>query len=135
MPNPSVVLDTNVLVSSLWRGRCWDVVKQWRDGRFKLAVSRDVLREYLDVLARFVDPDLLTDWADNLGDTTRVLFVDPIERLDVIPEDPADNRFLECAIAAHAIALVSGDRHLLRLKTFREIAIVTPAAFLQQLTH
>ena len=132
MPRRNVVLDTNVLISSLWRGRCWDVVTLWRDGHFALAVSSDVLREYLDVLSRFVGPELLQEWAEVLTDPARITMVKATERIDIIEADPSDNRFLECAVAAHAEAIVSGDRHLLSLKSYRRIPILRPTAFLAQ---
>ena len=130
MPRPDVVLDTNVLISSLWRGHPWEVVKRWRDGQFQLVISPNILSEYLDVLGRFVSPDALQQWVETLTDPTRVRLVEPSDVVNVIREDPADNRFLECAIAAEADAIVSGDHHLLALKEFRGIPIVTPAAFL-----
>ncbi|MDP3723307.1 MAG: putative toxin-antitoxin system toxin component, PIN family [Candidatus Omnitrophota bacterium] len=126
------MLDTNVLISSLWHGRCWEVVKRWRDDRMTLVISSAVLREYLDVLSRFVTPALLQEWVDALTDPTRVTMVEPAEQIDVVRADPSDNRFLECALAAHADAVISGDHHLLTLKTFRDIPILTPSAFLEQ---
>ena len=97
-----------------------------------LVISSAVLQEYLDVLARFLTDDLLNEWAATLTDPARVIVVEPTERIDVIRTDPADNRFLECAIAASADRIVSGDRDLLVLKVFRGIPIVTPTAFLKQ---
>ncbi|MFQ5691273.1 MAG: putative toxin-antitoxin system toxin component, PIN family, partial [Gemmatimonadota bacterium] len=41
------------------------------------------------------------------------------------PEDPSDNRVLECAVAAGVDWIVSGDRHLLTLRVFRGIPIRT----------
>jgi putative PIN family toxin of toxin-antitoxin system len=100
VPIPSVVLDTNVLISSLWRGQCWNVVRCWRDGRVILAVSADVLEEYLEVLSRFVNPILLQEWNEALTDPSQVAMVETVERVHVILDDPSDNRFLECALAA-----------------------------------
>ena len=130
MPKLKVVLDTNFVISSLWGGRCWEVLRFWRDGRCALAISPAILQEYLDVLKRFVDPVLLKEWASVLTDPTRVVHVEPNESNSVITADPPDNRFLECAVAAHADAIVSGDRHLKALRAFRGIPILTPAAFL-----
>jgi len=132
VPKPNVVLDTNVLVSSLWRGGCWDVVRQWRDGRFTLAVSPAVLQEYLQVLGRFVNASLLDEWTEALTDPSRTVLVKPVKSLDAVKDDPTDNRFLECAVEAHADVIVSGDRHLLSLRSFRKIPIVTPASFLKR---
>jgi len=53
--------------------------------------------------------------------------------LDVIKEDPPDNRILECAVAGHTDLIVSGNRHLLRLKSYQSIPIVRPIDFLRTL--
>ena len=53
--------------------------------------------------------------------------------LDVIKEDPPDNRILECAVAGHADLIVSGNRRLLRLKSYQSIPIVRPIDFLRTL--
>ena len=45
--------------------------------------------------------------------------------------DPTDDKFLELAVNGHAALIVSGDRDLLALNPFRQIPIVTPAAFVQ----
>lgn len=59
--------------------------------------------------------------------------VSPKIALDVIKEDPPDNRILECAIAGKADLIVSGDRHLRQLKTYQGIPIVRPVDFLRTL--
>jgi predicted nucleic acid-binding protein len=51
------------------------------------------------------------------------------EPLAIIVDDP-DNRILECAVAGQADFIISGDKHLLNLKNFQGINIVTPADFL-----
>jgi putative PIN family toxin of toxin-antitoxin system len=56
--------------------------------------------------------------------------VHPTEALDVIQDDPDDNRILECAIAAQAGFIVSGDNHLLQLGRFRGISILKVADFM-----
>lgn len=56
----------------------------------------------------------------------------PPPSLDVIAEDPADNRILECAVAAAADVVVTGDsRHLLPLRSFGGIRILSPREFLE----
>ncbi len=57
----------------------------------------------------------------------------PEKRLAVLADDP-DNRILECAVAARAEGIVTGDRHLLDLGTFEGIQIVTLAVFLVRTT-
>jgi len=61
-------------------------------------------------------------------------FVEPIERIKVVKEKDADNRILECALAAEAQFLVTGDtKHLLPLKVFRGILIKSPREILDRL--
>jgi len=50
-----------------------------------------------------------------------------------ICEDPDDDKFLACAMLSNSDYLVSGDKHLLKLGTFLETAIVTPRQFLDRL--
>jgi len=59
--------------------------------------------------------------------------VRPVESLKVILGDPDDDRVLECAVAAGAEIIVSGDRHLLGLGIFRDIRILSPTDFLNEL--
>jgi hypothetical protein len=53
--------------------------------------------------------------------------------IEVIREDPPDNRILECAVEGRAHLIVSGDRHLRRLKIYQGIPIVRPIDFLRTL--
>jgi len=53
--------------------------------------------------------------------------------VEVVKEDPDDNRILECALAAGADIIVSGDGHLLGLPAYERIAILTPREFLRTL--
>ena len=56
--------------------------------------------------------------------------VTPTETLDVVPDDPDDNRVLECAVAGRCGYVVSGDGDLLRMGSFRGIKIVTVGQFM-----
>lgn len=129
---PRVVIDTNVLVSSLWGGNPGRVVEQWKDGGFLLLVSLQILKEYLAVFARFGLSDVqLKERGLLFLESPFSILVHPTTEVDAVPKDPADNRFLECAIAGKADWVVSGDRHLLDLKSFRQIPILNPADFLE----
>ena len=50
--------------------------------------------------------------------------------LDIVKEDPTDNKHLESALAGKAKYLITGDSHLLKFKYFKGIKIVTPRQFL-----
>ena len=57
----------------------------------------------------------------------------PKEKVNVVKEDPKDNMVLECAIACKADYIITGDKHLLKLKEFRSIKIVKPSYFFHPL--
>mgnify|MGYP001596119756 FL=1 len=58
--------------------------------------------------------------------------VDSKASLNVIKEDPSDNFILECAVDCSAGFVISGDKHLLKLKAFNGIRIVKVAEFLEK---
>jgi len=63
-------------------------------------------------------------------------FVDTVRvrrRLAVVQRDPDDNKFLECAVTGRASYLVTGDRDLRELESFRGITILTAGEFLERL--
>ncbi len=128
-----VVLDTNVFVSMLLGGRVGAIHDAWKAGKFTLVVSDAILSEYLDVLSR---PKLhLTAEAVSIV-TARVQrqaeLVAPTESVHAVEADPADNKFLEAALAGQAIYVVSGDSHLLQIKEFRGISVITAREFIER---
>ncbi|MCG2722043.1 MAG: putative toxin-antitoxin system toxin component, PIN family, partial [Thermodesulfovibrionales bacterium] len=50
--------------------------------------------------------------------------------IEAVPEDPEDNKFIECALTCKADYIVSGDRHLLNLKEYAGIKILKASEFL-----
>lgn len=127
-----VVLDTNVLVSALIfpGGSPEFVYRLVLEERIELITSRTLLAELGSVLeAKFGwEP---TRVEESVGQLTRMAtLVEATVAIAEITADPADDRVLEAAAAGEAAAIVSGDRHLLSLGTWREIPIQTPADFL-----
>jgi uncharacterized protein len=58
--------------------------------------------------------------------------VKPAVQLDVIKEDPPDNRILECAVAAGSDYMVTGDKDLLRLGRYDSIRVLSVSDFLEK---
>jgi len=59
------------------------------------------------------------------------ILVEPEEEVEMIKEDPDDNKFLECSLKANADYMISGDQHLLGLRRFKSIEIISPKEFLE----
>jgi len=57
------------------------------------------------------------------------IIVDPKEHFFIV-EDPSDNKFIDCAVAGNANYIITNDRHLLKINSFRDISIITPKEFL-----
>jgi putative PIN family toxin of toxin-antitoxin system len=107
-----VVLDTNILVSACWKpGGLEDkMIKLAMDGRISIYVSQVVWSEYAEVLARPKFEKVRGKTVELLANLkTIVAWVSPVEELDVCPRDKDDNCLVECAVAAGALYLVTGN--------------------------
>ncbi len=130
-----VVLDTNVYFSAFShpQGKPYRIWQKAVNRSFILLVSPAILREIAGVLRE----DLQwkeTDIVAHLKLVARIAeIISPRIGLQVVAEDPTDDRILECALAGNADLIVSGDRHLRKLKSFRHIGIVQPSDFLRTL--
>lgn len=129
-----VILDTNILISAIvFGGKPRDILKRIISGKLGFAVSKEILDEVDGVLSgkKFNYPSQavyeIRNAIEGLGDN-----VVPEKRIDMIKKDPDDNRILECALTANADFIISGDSHLLELKVFKGIQIISPADFLEK---
>ena len=130
------IFDTNVVASaSFWRGPPFYCLAAWAQGRCEAAVSPELLAEYHEVMERLrrVYPGrACAQWAEALTGAATLVF--PNQRSGGATPDPGDEKVLECALAADADVIVTGDRrHLLPLGRFRHVEIVSPPDFLRRL--
>lgn len=127
-----VVLHTNVLISAfLFPGGAPEAVYRLAlEGRIELVTSLPPLAELGRVLsAKFGWEDGMAEEA--VAQVARIaLVVEPSQTVSVVKADPADDRVLEAAAEGGVEAIVSGDRHLLRLGTWRGITVLDPGTFL-----
>lgn len=131
-----VVLDTNIIVSRFLsvHGNPALILALWEKGVFELIVTEAILAEYARVLAYPAVQSRHRLTTDEIGQAIAnfrsfAVLVEPTETLDVVTDDPSDNRFLEAAVAGGCEYIVSGDPHLLTIGEYRGIAILNPAAF------
>ena len=132
-----VVLDSNVIISALnFPGNERMVLELALRGRFEFFLSWFILGEVAGVLVRKFgwDEERTAQAVRTLENAATVIEPPPME--EVIEGDHPDNRVLECAVAAHAHYLVTGDRrHLLPLEEHRGARIVNAPRFLSLLAQ
>jgi putative PIN family toxin of toxin-antitoxin system len=130
-----VVLDANVYISALLVGRgCEEILTLGRTGVIQVLSSPEIIDEVASVLRRKFhwSPADIRPFLDEASDLCRMIPFDPAEV--EFPADPADAKILACAVAGKADVIVTGDKkHLLPLKRYRGIPIVSPAEFLDQI--
>lgn len=129
-----IILDTNVLISGIFfSGPPFEILKAWRDDKVQLVLSPEILDEYYRIsnLLREQFPGIDVEPILNMIAINSEIIQD--SALDAqVCDDPNDDKFLACALAGNTKVIVSGDKHLLRLSGYQEIAIVRPAKFVDE---
>lgn len=137
-----VVLDTNLFVSSLLvkSGLPTKAMDAWRERKYLLVTSPALIAEIVNTLSyeRIRRKYLITD--EDVAQLISLLEKDALivpgrtEVTGVIPNDPDDEHVLVCALEGQADLIASGDHHLLELKEYKGIPIVTVRQFLEKLS-
>lgn len=135
-----VVLDTNVYISGtiLARGVPFEILEAWRNHQYILITSEAVIAEIERVLRypRIRDRYHITE-TDIARLTTSLradaLIVPDSNIADEVCSDPDDDKFLACAVVAHADHIVTGDPDLLTLEQYQVTTILKPQVFLERL--
>jgi uncharacterized protein len=135
-----IVPDTNVLVSALIRPRGIPAQILTHRADFDLLTSREILAELERVLhydriqkKYELSEETITEYVVSIWDDSTI--VEVTKPVTNVSPDPDDDKFLACAEAAGADYVVSGDPHLIDLRSYREIPILTPRQFLTKLQH
>jgi len=127
-----VVVDTNVYISAIfWGGKPRHVIDLGRDGKIQIFTSEDIEQEILD--------KLMTKFGLNSDDAGMVMadfstFTKAVRisrRIHVVKDDSDDDKFIECAVECGAEFIISGDKHLLKMKKYKGIDIMNAATFLK----
>lgn len=128
-----IVFDTNVWISIFMEEVLSDEFLHTKQ-ELTVYVSKDIIREISKVLlypkvARVLEKNGI--WEKDVLRAIEVnsKIVEPKVKLHVVNEDAEDNKILECALAAKADIIVSGDKHLLKLGKFKKTRILMPREF------
>jgi putative PIN family toxin of toxin-antitoxin system len=133
----TVCLDTNVFLQIFGRKQPYhQILRALLDGRLTLAVSNEILLEYQEVTTKLSGAErwrevvALLELLDRLHGNIRQ--IEPQFRFAVITQDPDDNKFCDCAIAAQADLVVTDDAHFAALKSAgHKSKPITPEEFIR----
>lgn len=132
-----VVIDTNVLISALlWKKKLTPLYHLINQYKITLCFSKTTLAELIKVASY---PHIAAKAKQEKIDLIKIIkrlasksiLSQPAKIPDLIKVDQFDNHFLACAQSCGANFIISGDKHLLRLKKFQEISIIPPRKFLK----
>ena len=113
-----IVLDTNCLISAISsKSDYYKVWSSFQKGVFRLCVTNEIIEEYYEVISRLTTIDIANSILTTILKSPFTAFIEPSYRLNLIYDDPDDNKFVDCAFAAQATYKVSNDRHFDILKS------------------
>jgi len=127
-------MDTNVFLSGIfWKGNfSSQIIDLWRNRNVDLISSISIIDELTKNLKSFkikMDDDIVQEWENMVLENS--LLVEPEEEINIVKEDVTDNKFVEAAVTGKADYIITQDNHLLKIKEFRGIKILTPKEFLE----
>ena len=129
------VIDTNVVISAiLFGGVPGKLIDLWKTGRMVPLITEEIMTEYIRVLAypKFKLSEEEINYIIHQEILPFFKVVKSVPGSLIIKEDPDDDKFIQCAEAGKATIIISGDRHLLALKSHHNIKILTPSQILDQ---
>jgi hypothetical protein len=133
-----VVIDTNIFISAVFKpeSKPAQIVELIKQGKITLLISHDILVEFRRVL--LYPASVKRHGLDQkqikqaLKEIARGAVITPgVIIVNAVNNDPTDNKFIACALEGMADYIISGDRHLRDLKTYKRIKILSPHEFLE----
>ena len=128
---PKVVLDTNLFIAARFnpKSNSARIIDRCLKKEYEVISSPRLRREAESIMKKVKANQDFQMKARRLFKGAYV--VKPTKRIRLVREDPADNKFLECALEGRADYLVTSDRHLLKLGEFARTKICKPSQFLR----
>lgn len=108
----TVVLDCNILVMCLTsRSPYHNIYQSLITGKFNLAITTDIILEYEEIVEQKYGTPTANAFIALLNELPNVHIITTYYRWQLIPADPDDNKYCDCAIASQADYIVTEDNH------------------------
>ncbi len=124
-----ITLDTNVLISALIiNGKSKTLLFEIVHGQHELILSKEILEEFAEVsrdpkIRRYVNEEDAATYLRGLASLARIVQIK--SKFSVVKDDPDDDVILRTAHDGNVRYLVTGDKHLVKIRRFRKTRIVT----------
>lgn len=113
-----VVIDTNILLISISsKSKFHPIYQAILNGGIELCFSNSIIEEYEEIIAKRWNPNVAQNVVTSLLKSPYVKFIDPRFNWLLVKQDPDDDKFVDCAIAANALYLATNDTHFNQLKS------------------
>lgn len=128
-----IVIDTNVLISAVFfGGKPRIIIEAIVDGILNAVATTEIIEEYLEVIDEMI--------SRKQGKLDKTIITPLIKKMKVIhpqtsiriSRDSDDDKFIECAVDAGAMYIISGDKDLLDILEYQNVKIVTANEFCQK---
>jgi len=132
--NLRVVIDTNIFISSFFGGIPKEIIDLWKNGKVILCLSQNIVEEYLGVLNRLglQDKKEIHKLTKLFAEGYNSLYAAKTPKIMIVEDDPDDNKFIECAVELDSKIIISGDKHLRKIKKYIDIEILPPRDFINK---
>ncbi len=133
-----VVIDTNVIVSALlFGGKPGKFIQFWKTGQIQPLISKEITEEYLRVLAypkfSLSENEISFLLSHEVLPYFKIVEVKSGAGKTIVKDDPFDDMFIRCAESGMCKIIISGDQHLLDVKSHGKIRILSSSQFLEEL--
>lgn len=133
-------MDTNVLISGvLWRGPPFHLLARAEERRLTICSSLEIMGEVYRVLyypkfQKYIDKQRTSpgELFEKIESLCTIVHVD--QSVTGVCPDPDDEKFLACALASGVTVLISGDKHLLNMKQYESVRILTAKTFYKEIS-
>ena len=128
-----VVIDTNVFISSFFGGIPREIINLWKTGKITICLSQDIIEEYIEVLSRLGlhNKNEIQKLTKLFAEGYYSIFTAKTPNIEIVKDDPDDNKFIECAVSLDSKIIISGDKHLKNIKKYIDIEIMSPRNFME----
>lgn len=113
-----VAIDCNILVMCLTSRSPYHLIyKSLIAEQFELCVSSSILLEYEEIIQQKYGLATAATFLSLLRELPNVNYISTAYKWQLIESDPDDNKYVDCAIAGKANAIVTEDNHFTILKS------------------